>query len=93
MHDDLTLTIILQLEVHGNDMDKLFGFVPSRLFPEEYGGKCYTIRDVINEWEAKFEKYRDHFIQDDTFGFVENGRKRDSGEKNMNGVFRSLSID
>lgn len=81
-----------QLETHGSDIKSLQNFIEPKLVPQEYGGESYSIKDVIQEWEAKFEKYRDYFTEDEKYGYLE-GYTKMTADAELDGVFRSLNID
>lgn len=87
----------LQLEVHGNDVEKLFKFIPKSMFPTEYGGEAYSIADVISYWEKKFETYQDYFIDDEIYGIDESKadktKVKSTPHHGAKGTFRSMSID
>lgn len=89
---------ILEINAHGNDLEKLFKHIPRRIFPEDFGGDGPSITAIMNDWKRKFKEYENHFLDDEKFGTDETKRPKGSKAKlireaEMVGTFKQLSID
>lgn len=86
-------------QVHGDNVELLFGKVPRRLFPSEYGGEAGTIASIIEYWEKKIDSYTDYFIEEELEKYGTDEKKRLGKPKNadtlfgLEGSFRQLSFD
>lgn len=74
--------------------------MPRDLLPEEYGGKVGKIADLKSEWIKRVRAHRDYFLDEQRWLVDESKRSASnntnnkcSNSLNMEGSFRSLSID
>lgn len=63
-----------KIQIHGNDLESLYKFVPKECLPVEYGGTNGTIEEIIQHWSKKILDYRDFFIEEQNYGSDENLR-------------------
>lgn len=89
---------ILEIYAHGSDLEKLFKYIPKRIFPEDYGGDGPAISALVIDWKRKFKEYESHFLEDEKYGTDESKRPKGSKAKlikeaEMVGTFKKLNID
>jgi hypothetical protein len=89
-----------KLYVHGNNLDSLYKVIPKKLMPNEYGGECGPIANIINSWEKRIISYRDYYKEEENFKVDEKKRMNNKNkmteqfiDQGVNGSFRKLNLD
>uniref|UniRef100_A0A1A9WEC8 CRAL-TRIO domain-containing protein n=1 Tax=Glossina brevipalpis TaxID=37001 RepID=A0A1A9WEC8_9MUSC len=86
-----------RLFVHNNSLDSLIERVPLKYLPREYGGENGSIKEIVDEWDQKFNKYRDYFKKSSQWGTNEKARIENINDyDNMFGLvgsFKTLQLD
>jgi hypothetical protein len=89
-----------KLYVHGNNLDSLYKVIPKKLMPNEYGGECGPIANIINSWEKRIISYRDYYKEEENFKVDEKKRMNNKNkmteqfiDQGVNGSFRKLNFD
>lgn len=47
-------SILLQIYIHTDNLDKLYEFVPKDLLPNEYGGKAGNFEDLASKFKIYY---------------------------------------
>uniref|UniRef100_A0A1B0AU12 CRAL-TRIO domain-containing protein n=1 Tax=Glossina palpalis gambiensis TaxID=67801 RepID=A0A1B0AU12_9MUSC len=80
-----------------SSLDSLSRYVPLKYLPNDYGGENGSIAKIIDEWDKKLDKYRDHFSKSTEWGTDEELRIGETKDQNglfgIDGSFRKLEVD
>ncbi|XP_013105396.1 alpha-tocopherol transfer protein-like [Stomoxys calcitrans] len=86
-----------RLFVHGSKMELLTKEIPLKYLPKEYGGENGSIPEIVEEWDKKFDEYRDYFKRSAAYGTDEKLRPGKAIDFDsllgIDGSFRKLNVD
>ncbi|KAH0568511.1 retinol-binding protein pinta-like [Cotesia glomerata] len=79
------------------EMDKVFDYIPKRVFPSDYGGDAPSIAKLTKEWKKKVIEKQEWFIEDSQYRVTESKRpgKPITGLDlfGLEGSFKQLDFD
>ncbi|XP_057338254.1 retinol-binding protein pinta-like isoform X1 [Microplitis mediator] len=62
-----------RIMVH-SEMEKVFDYIPKRVFPSDYGGDAPSIAQLTKEWKKKVIEKQEWFVEDSQYRVTESKR-------------------